>query len=463
MRGHNRVSAELKWGEHIIEGRRVGYDTWEYPMKDFTGTSARSIKIPKLTKQYGGMRISFYPPQATIYVDGKMVSADNGVYLEARAEVGLHYVQARLMDYTSVRDSFTVESGKVYTRNYTLEPLALGIATITTDPEIGIYRRTAENELVFLGHSTFTGKIPAGENIIELKNAAGVTCQYHLFINNKEEHAPVTFPYERKLMVRTNVGKDITLKGEKRPAYQIKANKKMKLEPMKYEINVKKKGYQDYHDTIDLSQAGVSSLIYRADLRRLGDTIQTLRRPNRHLQRFYDRAGTWYLGVVDFGYNFDFNGGRLKEDGTTPDFRHNVTLGILPFRYKMFGMSLLDVEFCANDTAIIKTMAYKPKLSLFLPCDDGFAFHFYLGAAVNLYDAFHQDPAAASTSEAKKNIRTDIIGGASLRFNYVGKFPMDIFAEYKYPIYGIDDVTKKSLNMAQLFRVGISFSIGVDN
>jgi hypothetical protein len=453
MRGRNRVNVELTWGNHRVEGRRAGYDTWEYASSDFSANSQRNIKIPKLNKQFGSVRISFYPPQAAVYVDGKLVDTQSGVYTDPRAEVGLHYVQARLMDYTTVRDSFTVESGQVYARDYTLQRLALGIATITTDPEIGIYRRTQDDELVFLGHTTFTGKIPAGENIIELKNAAGITCQYHLFINDQEEHEPVVYPFTRKLMIRTNVGKDITLKPGKRPAYAVKANSNMKLEPMKYVIKATRKGYQDYTDTIDLSDPGVTSIIYRADLRRLNDTLDHPQmKKNQHFQRFYDRAGTWFIGVLDFGYTFDLNGGQKNADGS-PAFKHIITAGVLPFRYKMFGMSLADFEVAVADSLWKQSFCYKPRVSLFLPCSSGFAFHFYAGMSLNLYDL--------ATQAAQK--RMAVIGGASMRFNYVGRFPMDLFAEYQYPISGVQQSTLDALNKAQLFRVGISFTGGVDH
>ena len=455
MRGHNRVNVELTWGNHIVEGRRRGYDTWQYAASDFSVNSQRAIKIPKLVKQYGGVRISFYPSQAQIYVDGKIIDTQYGVYYEPHAEIGKHFVQARLTDYTTVRDSFTVEPGQIYTRDYVLERMALGIATISTDPEIGIYRRTQDNELVFLGHSNFTGKIPAGENVIELKNAAGITCQYRLFINDQEEHAPVHFPFERKLMIRTNVGKEITLKPGKRPAFAVKANKQMKLEPMPYVITVNKKGYQTYRDTIDLSEAGVDKLIYRADLRRLNDTLAgPIKRGNPHLQRFYNRAGTWFLGIIDFGYAFDLNGGQKAADGVTPKFNHVISAGILPFRYKMFGMSLADFELSVGDSTWKQTICYKPRISLYLPCSDGFAFHFYGGVALNLFDL---------TQPNVTNKRMDIIGGASMRFNYNGGFPMDIYAEYKYPIMGADQTALAALNKAMLFRVGVSFTIGVDH
>lgn len=449
-RGIGRANIELVWGTHTIEGRRQGYDTWEYPIKDFNAQSEAKIKIPKLNQQFGGVRLSVYPPAAMVYVDGQQVSSQNGVYTNPHMTVGTHYVQFRLTDYKSIRDSIVVTPHKLYVHDYEMEALALGVATISTDREIGIYRIAPEtDERIFLGHSTYTGKLPAGENIIELKNNAGVTCQYSMFINNKEEHQ-ATFPYMRKLMVRKNiVGGSVLLRNKQIKVQEIKSDKKLSLLPMKYEIQINKRGYQPYKDSIDLSEAGVTTLIYRANLRKLNDTIDhPERRSAPFLQRFYDNAGTWYLGIIDFGYTFDLNGGLEPAN-----FRHIVSAGILPFRYRMFGMSLVDLEMCVNDTAVMRTLSYKPKMSLYIPAGKAFAFTLYGGALVNLHDAF--------INPAKPPVRVFVIGGASMRFNYVGKFPMDLFAEYKWPVHGITPAEVG--DHSQLFRVGVQFSIGVNH
>jgi len=120
----------------------------------------------------------------------------------------------------------------------------------------------------------------------------------------------------------------------------------------------------------------------------------------------------------------------------------------------MFGMSLADFELSVGDSTWKQTICYKPRISLYLPCSDGFAFHFYGGVALNLFDL---------TQPNVTNKRMDIIGGASMRFNYNGGFPMDIYAEYKYPIMGADQTALAALNKAMLFRVGVSFTIGVDH
>ena len=452
-RGRKKANVELVWGVHKVEGRRKGYDTWEYPIQDFNANSEKSIKIPKLNKQYGSIRLAIFPPHAQAYVDGKLVNSNDGVYNDPRVPTGPHFVQIRLTDYRTIRDTFTVESGQVYARNYELEAIPLGEATIQTEQDIAIYRRVAEdNTPIYLGHTQYTGKLPAGENIIELKSTTGVTCQYHVFINEKATHS-FTLPFKRKLMIRTNVsgGKLMMSTPYTKQPYRIKANKKINSNPLKYVLDITKKGYQPYHDTIDLTVPGTKYTVYRAELRKENDTVAHEKRYQSpaFLQRYYDNAGTWFIGIVDFGYTFDFNGG-LDPKG----FRHLIHFGVLPIRYRMLGINPADFEICVNDSAFKQTFTYRPKISLVVPCKPGFAFTFYGGVGVNIYQKF------MAKEKPVDGIHTDIFGGVTMRMNKAGCFPVDIFAEYKYPIKGVD--ASQIGNKSQLFRVGLTFMLGVD-
>ena len=457
-RGKGHASIALDYGTHQIEGRREGYETWEYTTKDFNESAARAIKIPKLNRQYGGVRLSVFPQGAQIYIAGKLVESQDGVYYNPQVPTGVHFMQARMVDYVSVRDSIVVTTGKLHVGDYTLPPIALGRVSITTDPEIGIYLKSQDEAEPdrFLGRGNFTGKLPAGEDIIELRNLSGVRCHYSLFLNDKEDHTPLTLPFQRKLKIRSNRGgRKIMLKGGEFPAFQVKANKFLKLDPIKYEINVTKNGYAPYNDTIDLSDPKASKLIYRADLYKWSsDTgvVVPKRRTPPLLQRFYDNAGTFYVGVIGFGYTFDF-GGEYGGTMTQPAFRHVVSLGILSMRYRMFGFNLFDLEFAANDSLINRSICYRPTLSLYIPADKGFAVRLYGGVSLNAYDLI-------SGPVGTNGNRMYLLGGAAMRFNYVAKFPMDLFAEYKWPINGVD----KSLisHRELLLRVGVSFSIGAD-
>lgn len=444
-KGRGKANVEIVWGEHSVQGRRQGYDTFEFPIHDFTAESEKMIKIPKLNRQYGALHLSVYPKEAMVLLDGQQLTTNDGVYNANRYPTGTHYIQIRLMDYRMIRDSFNIVAGQLSTHDYVMDPVPSGEVTIRTDPEIGIYLVVSDDQPIFIGHTEFHGKLPAGENIIELRNLEGMRCYYRIYLNDKEVHAPVSMPFQRKLMIRKNVtGGRITLKGGLEPMYEIKANKRITLNPIPYAITVEKKGYTTYKDTIDLSVLNSKSLIYRANLRRIGDTIETKGgyKSPAFLQRFYDNAGTWFVGILDFGYSFDFNGGN--------GYRHQVHLGLLPFRYRMLGVNAADFEVTVNDGYIFKQIHYRPRLTLFLPCNHGFAFTIYGGAHVNLNDWY---------SKAEK-IRTALLGGVTMRFNYNGNFPMDIFAEYKWPVQGVDqsEIGKKE----QLFRVGIIFTGGID-
>lgn len=455
FRGHNMREVELRWGEHTIEGRRAGYDTWEYSTHDFNANTPRTIRIPKLNRQYGSIRISFFPTDAYVYVDGRPVVTDGGSYVDLHVPTGPHFVQIRKTDYTAVRDSFTVAQGKPFIRDYQLESVPHGIVNITTEDSIAIYCwNEIDYEPYFIGRGYYSGKLPVGRNRITLENLDGVSCQYDMFVNEGPNNPPVQFDYTRKLMVRTNsFGKPKVQLVSDRGTYEIKANKKVKVMPQKYKLYVSKKGYETYVDSIDMSVPNVKKRVYYAELKREGDTLDTSkpsgsrRSSSRVLQRYYDNAGTWFIGVIDLGYTFSF-----------VDTAHIIHLGIVPFRYKMLGVSLADFEMSVKgliDEAARKTICYTPKLSLVLPCGEGFAFTLYGGVSVNLYDAVNGGP----TVDGKQVIRTDVIGGASMLINGAGKVPVSLFGEYKYPIAG---ESKPIDRAAQRFRVGINLAIGID-
>ena len=122
-------------------------------------------------------------------------------------------------------------------------------------------------------------------------------------------------------------------------------------------------------------------------------------------------------------------------------------------RYRIAQVNLADFEITVNDGSWKEQVYYRPKLSVVLPCAKGLAFTVYGGLAVNLYD----------WSKKAETIRTYALGGASMKLNSVGKFPVDIFAEYKWPVYKGADTSKEAIGAReQLFRFGISFSSGID-
>ncbi len=446
-RGHNIREVELSWGEHTIEGRREGYDTWEYSQHDFNAKSPRTIRIPKLNRQYGSVRFSFYPIDANIFVDGVEVSTTNGSYSDMHMPTGPHFVQIRKTDHRAVRDSFYVQAGKQFIRDYQLEHVPKGTISLTTEDTIGIFIwNEINNEQSWVGRGSYTGKLPVGRNKITLENHDGsISCDYYIFINEGTDNPSEKLAFTRKLMVRSNLfGRPEVRLQSDRGSFEIKANKKVKVTPQKYAIYVTKNGYQPYIDSIDMSSPHVKKLVYHANLRREGDSLSTQHgsKPSdgKLLSRYYDNAGTWFIGVVDFGYTFSF-----------VDTAHIIHFGVLPFRYKMLGVAPLDFE--AKVMGKIDDFCYTPKISLVLPVAEGFGFTLYGGVSVNLFDAF------IDKNNTYEKTRVHVIGGISMLINGSGKAPVNFFGEYRWPLQGEDPPTE---HREQLFRVGMNIALGVD-
>ena len=452
FRGHNMREVELRWGEHTIEGRRAGYDTWEYSIHDFNAKTPRTIRIPKLNRQYGSLRFSFFPTDASVYVDGQEVLTDNGSYTDLHVPTGPHFVQIRKTDFRAVRDSFTVVQGYPFIRDYQLEHVPHGIVNISTEDSIAIYRwNEIDKEQYFIGRGMYTGKLPVGRNRITLENLEGITCEYNMFVNEGENNPAARFNFTRKLMVRTNVfGKPKVRLESNRGSYEIKANKKVKVTPQKYAMYISKDGYETYMDSVDMAAPFVTKRIYYAQLHREGDTLRThaegpKRSGSKLLQRYYDNAGTWFIGIIDLGYTYSFS--------PLDSSHHVLHFGVVPFRYKMLGVSLLDFETGVSgrlEDSEFRNLCYVPKLSLVLPCGEGFGFTLYGSVAVNLMDKkYHPE----------RDPRVHMIGGASMLINGAGKVPVNIFGEYRWPVKGETPPTE---HKEQLFRVGLNIAVGID-
>ena len=451
-RGRNRVVAELLWGEHTIEGRREGFDTWEYPIHDFNVNSEKTIKIPKLTQQFGTVRLTVFPPGSRVFVDGQQVELVGANYIN-KLTVGLHHLQIRMTDYRTERDTFTVQAGKLFAQEYALEHIPLGEITIKTDPNIGIYRLQDGKDPLFLGRESFHGKLPAGEVIIELKDTKfGMTCQHRLFINEAVVNPPQRLPFERKLLVRTNVvGGSMLLKSDKENIWT-RPNKQMKLYPNVYERIISKRGYQVYTDTLDLTQPYARDMVLRTHLFKKTDTLCVHQPKPRYInpifKEFYDRQGTWYAGLVNFGYTFGI-----------VDFSHMLTFGVASLRYKLVQANLADFELCMADSAAVesrpsdftyRSLSWTPRISLVVPCAKKFAMTFFGGFSVNIYDNMKKVEGAH---------RDYFLVGSSMQFNNARHCPINLFAEYRWPLAADYQPTE---HKEKLFRVGAKFTIGLD-
>ena len=474
-RGHSPQDIELTWGVHKIEGRRSGYDTWELPYHDFNSKTNHRINIPVLARQYGSVRFSFLPADARVRIDGVEVLTENGAFTDFRMPTGPHLLQISRSDYRSFRDTFHVKIGELFVDEYELRHDPKGDVNISTEDSIGIYRWDEETKTwEWRGLGNFMGKLPVGRNLIMLANNDSITCKYNTFVVEGSNNPSVKFPFTRKLLIRTNLfGRPNVRIENSYESRDIDANKKEKVLPMSYKMYISHKGYETLVDSIDFGSPHVAKKVYRAQLYREKDTLHTKKAPikttSKVRQGFYDNAGTWFFGIVDFGYTFDFSADSANcykpENGITPKVGHMVHIGVLPFRYKMLGVSLFDfgVNVAADNS--YETFCYLPKLSLVVPCSDGFAFTFYGGASINMYDAFI---ASAPADGSKRRVRTDGIAGLSMLLNGAGKVPVSIFGEYKLPLsaaakeelagkWGTGDEAKY-----HTFRVGINMAIGID-
>ena len=451
LRGHESVQVALSYGVHTIEGRRTGFDSWEYSVHEFDATSARIINIPKLVQQYGSVRLSVFPTAATIRLDGEEVVANDGVYVSPRIATGKHYVHIRMEDYETIIDTFTVKSSTQFIRDYQMNYVAKGIVNIRTDNDIAIYRLLdKENELLFLGKGEYVGKVPAGDQVIILKNTDQVACGYHIIVKEGTTEQAFKLPFSRQLKIRPNVeGVNIQLQDEKRHIYQLKPHRSMKLEPRVYTMSATRRNYQPYTDTLDLTEYGGKHVVYYPTLHKLGDNDNWQARPKKSdgsvRHRFYDNAGTWFFGIVDFGYMFDF-----------AHYSHSLLFGLAPMRYKMLGFNLLDAELCVAEgkplaDSISRKMHfnYRPKISAVLPCGRGFAWTFYAGARIGL-----------------NNSNIGLLGGTSMQLNTSGVCPINLFAEYCHMLKQ-ETIPANATNVHEpkayeRFRIGLSFSLGLD-
>lgn len=440
LRGHESVQVALEYGVHTIEGRRTGFDPWEYSVHEFDATSARAIVIPKLVQQFGSARLSVFPVQATMRLDGEEVTMNDGVYVASRIATGKHYVHIRMEDFMTIIDTFTVQSSTQFIRDYQMQHIAMGYVVIHTDKEVAIYRvLDQENQLLFLGKGESVGKMPAGEQTIVLRNTDQVECFYRIIVKEGTNEQSFSLPYTRDLKVRPN--KELThiqLQDEKHHTYELKAHRTKTLEPRLYTMTINRKGYPAYTDTLDLRLSERRHVVYHATMQKQGEEKSKVRPVYsdgsvRH--RFYDNAGEWFFGVVDFGYQFDF-----------AHYGHYLTFGLAPMRYKMLGFNLLDAELCvaSNDTLQKMNFTYRPKIAAVLPCGRGFAWTFYGGATIGL-----------------NHSNIGLLGGTSMQINTSGICPINLYAEYRHPLKGADK-DNTNVKAYERFRIGLSFSLGVD-
>lgn len=504
-----KAKVDLEYGMHTIQGRLNGCETWQWE-QNVTSKTPTVLTIPELVKQYGKLKISVKPDDAEVTLNGKLLNGKNGWY-EEHLLVGDYLIVVRKEDCKTISEQIHIEKDKYQFKPFDLEKVPTGEVTISTDKDVSINVRDID-AVIYKGSSVWTGKLPVGPNVIVLKHTNGLTLERTIFVNekhNRKQH----IPFYRLLTVKTNSPKvTLQMKDTNGVNYEIKRNKVTKLEPRIYTITatqgrdsedkkvdlIKQReavvrfdlsGSQSspsyhYHRSYSRGSSRSSSGSYSSSNRSYGSSSgsygssytssassssketkksstslssysksenksrSTDSKPARTsssgsgenvFQRFYNYSGTKFVGIASAGYTYSL------EDGA-----QWLSVGVLPFRYKMFGMNLLDMEVSMTPM-MAEYFIYKPTMRFYFPVSKNFALTAYAGACVDL------------TMPVEKYILQEtptydfycgLVGGVSMWFNFLPKLPMDVFAEYRYPL--INDM------QTQGFYFGVSFLVGVD-
>lgn len=145
-------------------------------------------------------------------------------------------------------------------------------------------------------------------------------------------------------------------------------------------------------------------------------------------QRYLDYSGVSSLNIVNLGYTYSFK-----------DNMHMIEAGIVSFRYMWFGMSLINFEmgFIKDETTgkptLSKWVGYKPSIQFYAPIAKCLSLSPYVGTSV---DCTYLGKYLVKNYEYEKdkNFFVDVIGGLSLYMTFVPQVPIEVRAEYRYPV-----------------------------
>lgn len=157
-----------------------------------------------------------------------------------------------------------------------------------------------------------------------------------------------------------------------------------------------------------------------------GDQDNNGERPSLS-QRYFNHSGKSSLTILELGYTYDF-----------VDKMHIVEAGILDFRYKYWGMSLLNFEMGIvpkedNKIGVTPWVGYKPSMHFYIPILKWLAISPYLGASV---DCSYIGTYLIQNYEWNKEEKffVDLYGGLGFYLTGVPAIPLEIRAEYRYPV-----------------------------
>lgn len=155
------------------------------------------------------------------------------------------------------------------------------------------------------------------------------------------------------------------------------------------------------------------------------DTPNTLWNSNKTTKKarhkFYDYSGKRFLSIVNASYSYDFG-----------DARHMMLLGVLGFRYKMFGFSLLDFEMGVFPFS--KSFGWSPKLELYIPISKSFSINMHAGTSVDI--TYLGQYLLNDYTYSDANFYVSGVWGISLYHAGLRNLPFKFFCEYRYPFMG---------------------------
>lgn len=456
LKGVRHHKERLSFGKHKIEGRKQSYQSFSEVIEVNSKTST-SLTIPSLKPIYGEMRLQVIPANVEVRLDGIVLNGSRGEYQEQKVLIGNHGLRLSCEDYKTQEEQIIIDQNSIFTKTFELIKVPTGIVTIETDPEITIYTVDQDFEEIPRGQTSWTGKLPVGENKILLKKPKrdatyNIISEYIITVT-EGKNQKFKLKYFRELVIKPSVpGTKISLKPEIGREKIVKANKKVRVEPQLYDIILSKDKYNEYSDRIDFSLDYNTDVVLRPTLNKLGQHYTTKVysqqiNDNKLRHKYYNYSGAKFFSFFDGGYTYDIASNN-----------NLLSLGLFSYRYKMFGFSLLNFEAGANIlkepflSELPEPFRYKPNIKFFFPLGKATTFNMYVGSSIDVMYLWSQ--INQNYSYTANNVKFTTYGGLSFRFSAIPALPLELFAEYHYPI--------NSNFSGNGFMVGAHLYLGVD-
>lgn len=175
-------------------------------------------------------------------------------------------------------------------------------------------------------------------------------------------------------------------------------------------------------------------LLLLCSLAGMAQEVSTRLRPR---DRFYNRCGEKSLYFLSPGYSYCF-----------ANAEHYAQLNTLEFRSKLFGMSLLEFEMQVNPVST--WFAYRPNMKIYIPFGRWIGMTVYGGASVDL--TYLGQYFIKGYEFDSDNFFVNAFGGASLLLVPFKCLPIEIKAEYRYPL--INNIQPQGVYLTTQLHLG---------